>query len=1033
VVNAVGYLSITTLPATNNFPTDVVWNPNGSSAWMFNNPNGTPGGNPGWTLWNITGQLIINATSSEKFRIDLVTLVGSVAARMPNFDPTRPYSWEIVRTTAGISGFNTDKIDINSGGGNGLYLFANPIHGGTFAVRVSGNSLYLDFTPVGTTRDANTGLVSTGTVPNNYNVGTTNDPATLLGDMVTSDLNVLYLETSSTNPTAQSPVTINVRVANLKQPIVGVDAFIRFSSAHFIATAPGTAGAPQVVAGGSPWDTLIFRMWNTGGDLDTVVGVNIQSSAGTTADGIVAKITLTPTKTMTGPSRVIWRADLSDSADTLTDVVTDLVGTNGNPILPARVPTPLITIANDTTRPSLDPNAMTARQDQPQLGSASVTVDVKGGTSGNRREVVRTGGSGATASGPVVIRIPVSDSGVGLSGPPVVTLTQSGQPDIPLTSTTPGTTNGTYEYLWNVPQNVNNGTWQVNVSASDTISPDPNVTNRANAFSLSVNTREISGIVELQEFVGTNRLVTFKIGDNTGPNADSVRQYDMNLNFTSGSILGAGAEESTGIFQNRSALASRLMTTSTSDTLSTYLRYGDILNLPGMATRILSMQGNLATYVHGLFYGKITNLNTIAAKLTTPTRNVDTYIVGRLSSSTILALAAYNSVPRPAGAPAALNSGILVDFNVIVAGPSIWDPVRFASVTLSTTTLDLLAISNPTADDIIALNRSLLQDAYPEYLSGDLSPTTAQMLSQYPGGTNPALVRGLLDAFETMATDSSTWPPATPPLAQCMYNETVFLGVTLSPATLSMLTSHQASSPLTGAPLTQLNQMLLQDGFAGLYVRPPLQPQTVANVDAFNASDSDSVADFNSSVTTDLNTLINSGSSIYTASRFAPYLPIDANSELGKLLANPSKTPAQQVRENRLLLELGYSSELSKSVLAAFRLVQVRSDTVEVTAKTAWNLRERFPVSPSTTTPVIVNFVTDGVPGWSDTTDHYLRGGDVNPGDNVINLADYNVLRININQTTSTGDANGDGKVDAFFDYTLMQANWARSGDADAR
>jgi hypothetical protein len=186
-------------------------------------------------------------------------------------------------------------------------------------------------------------------------------------------------------------------------------------------------------------------------------------------------------------------------------------------------------------------------------------------------------------------------------------------------------------------------------------------------------------------------------------------------------------------------------------------------------------------------------------------------------------------------------------------------------------------------------------------------------------------------------------------------------------------------------------------------------------------------------VTTDLNTLINSGSSIYTASRFAPYLPIDSNSELGKLLANPSKTPAQQVRENRLLLELGYSSELSKSVLAAFRLVQVRSDTVEVTAKTAWNLRERFPVSPSTTTPVIVNFVTDGVPGWSDTTDHYLRGGDVNPGDNVINLADYNVLRININQTTSTGDADGNGRVDAFFDYTLMQANWARSGDADAR
>jgi hypothetical protein len=415
----------------------------------------------------------------------------------------------------------------------------------------------------------------------------------------------------------------------------------------------------------------------------------------------------------------------------------------------------------------------------------------------------------------------------------------------------------------------------------------------------------------------------------------------------------------------------------------------------------------VSTYIYGLLYGTITDLPALANTLTNAARSIDAYIIGRLSPATIVALAAYQNSRTPANA-AILTRALLNDFNNIVLGPNIYDPIRFAGV----------VVTGPTSGpDTVAINRGLLHDAYAPYVAGQLRAQTAQRLSQYAGGADPVLLAGILQDFDTFTRTPAMWPPHNIlPFEQGIYNQTVFLGVTLSPTTTTMLQTTQV-----GDNLTLLNQLLLQDAYPagqGQYQRAPLTPATVA-------------APTDTALVTDLNALINGGVSIYTPARFAPFLgAIDPASEPAQLLALPNPTAAQLVRENRLLLELAYDAELSKSVLATYRLVQVPAGVTQVSAKTAWNLRVRQ-AATFTGGSATANFVNDGVAGAFSATDLYLRGGDVT-GDNIVNLADYNVLRINFGLTGAgnPADISGDGRVN-IVDYNLLKVNFGKTGDTE--
>ncbi len=1067
-----GYLTITpqTLPAVQTVGS-IIWgaaNPGCdidgdmvNLAWYADDPGnnsvGTAGGEPGWSLLTVNGSLTINATPACPFRLDLVTLGSPTPGRMAMFDPTRPYQWLIVHTTGGISGFDPSKIVINyagspllpPGAGSPAYLFANPIFGGRFDVRVSGNDMILYFTPVGPTGGINLAADPPPIYPtpagyvNGGAVGPITDTTTLLGDTTTHGVPTLYLLAGAGGPmsiTPQTSVTINLNVADLgTTDIYGVQAYINFDSRFFNA---GTgAGAPQVVAGGGVWTEVITKQWNVGGDLDTVIGISLGNlSVGTRADATVAQVTLTPTRAATGTSRVVFRHDGDPALDGSGALQTLLIRQPGQtPVLPARIMSDEITVINDTAGPVI--GTITATQVQPYSDPTKALpapVNVKSPPVG--QNTVRTFGGipnaeATTATGPVVITIPVVDTGVGLLRQPTVVLTKgvltvsSDVPGSGLVCLNPGVT-GPFVYQWIVPVGAD-GTWSAEVSATDTVNcpactpPEtPNTTDIPNAFTLVVNTYQVTGVVELEMFAGTNRTVTFKAGDGN-PATPILATWSPNLNFISAPILNAGA------YQNRQSLANKLVTTP--DPLSLWLRYGAVLDLPGMVARLRNQPMNVDKWIDLQIYGDVANLQTLADKLSNPTRRIDEYGQLKLSPSTMVALAAYQAaaLPKPQPLADALKQGILDDFNKIVAGHSIWDPVRFTAVVLSPATVALLG--PPITTDTVALNRSLLVDAFPEYIVGKLQPQVGVALTDYAGGANPALEALLLKAFDTLTLTPSMWPAPTPPYGACLYNELVFVGVSLAADTHALLTALPFPA---GTDLTQLNQDLLRDAYTefgppahAMYQIAQLRPDTVLTLNLLN------VPLFEADMQRDLNKVIY-GPSVYTAARFAPWIgAVIPGSELDQLLHNPTPSPAQLVRLNRLLLELGlnegsFNTVLSASVLAPYVLVNAPSATTQLSAKTAWNLRERLDglVFNGVTLDTVAYFVNDGVPGWTPGGDHYLRGGDIYQDVNeAVSLADYNVMRLNYNQPVPAADINGDG-VSNIQDYMILKHNWAKTG-----
>ncbi|MCX8092439.1 MAG: hypothetical protein N3I86_16160, partial [Verrucomicrobiae bacterium] len=57
-----------------------------------------------------------------------------------------------------------------------------------------------------------------------------------------------------------------------------------------------------------------------------------------------------------------------------------------------------------------------------------------------------------------------------------------------------------------------------------------------------------------------------------------------------------------------------------------------------------------------------------------------------------------------------------------------------------------------------------------------------------------------------------------------------------------------------------------------------------------------------------------------------------------------------------------------------------------------------------------------------------LLGGDISGNNNLVNTADYTVLKGNWLKANVAADITGDGLVNT-ADYTILKTNWLRSGD----
>jgi fucose permease len=112
----------------------------------------------------------------------------------------------------------------------------------------------------------------------------------------------------------------------------------------------------------------------------------------------------------------------------------------------------------------------------------------------------------------------------------------------------------------------------------------------------------------------------------------------------------------------------------------------------------------------------IKEMEPFIAKLKSPSDPVTTFMNGKLTEQTRQTLTEYQpgkSKQKP------LQKSLIQDLNSIIKGDSIYDAQRFTGIVLRPETKQRLEKS-PQGDDLLCLNRLLLEDAYPAELSRNL-------------------------------------------------------------------------------------------------------------------------------------------------------------------------------------------------------------------------------------------------------------------------------------------------------------------------
>jgi len=126
-------------PGTMTFGANQTWADGGTYVWEVKDVD--LGAGLGWDTIAITGSLNIDI-SDTPFVIDITSLTATNAAGLvPDFDLGTDYTWTILTTTAGITGFDADSFDLRAAN------FANA-PGGAFSISQVDNSLVLNYAAV---------------------------------------------------------------------------------------------------------------------------------------------------------------------------------------------------------------------------------------------------------------------------------------------------------------------------------------------------------------------------------------------------------------------------------------------------------------------------------------------------------------------------------------------------------------------------------------------------------------------------------------------------------------------------------------------------------------------------------------------------------------------------------------------------------------------------------------------------------------------------------------------------------------------
>jgi FHS family L-fucose permease-like MFS transporter len=134
------------------------------------------------------------------------------------------------------------------------------------------------------------------------------------------------------------------------------------------------------------------------------------------------------------------------------------------------------------------------------------------------------------------------------------------------------------------------------------------------------------------------------------------------------------------------------------------------------------------------------NVPALAQQLGHPANPVSTFVASQLSDSTRQLLGANSPDLAPA---------LAGDLNKLIGGPAIYDTNRFAGVTLSDTTKELLA-KNPDGVGLVLLNRTLLEDAFPGEVTKNFMPYWFFLMAYFILGLGFAMLQIAANPYVTI-------------------------------------------------------------------------------------------------------------------------------------------------------------------------------------------------------------------------------------------------------------------------------------------
>ncbi len=775
---------------------------------------------------------------------------------------------------------------------------------------------------------------------------------------LTRPVNCVYLEPETTSlyvkPT--ETVVVDLNVASLAQRVLGLQAMLNFSSSFFLA---GPSDV-NVVPGGGDWNELIYHMWNTGGDLDVAVGVDLELSEGTQADATTAVITLKPTGTQ-GATQVVFRPDPPSDPELIQS--TFLTDMSSNPVWPSKLDSATIYI--DGTPPEITDFAASALC---TATTTSLSFNVSDDNAGmDYVDVLVNGGMVAHAvaspydldmSGyttgcyDVAVRAVDKAGNEGETSPLSVCVDKTSPTIISVTAV-----QGVRDVL--CPNEAEPGVVDIYVTATD-----------AGCAGMTRPTVAVAGIGDAAHIDESGDTWHYHVTVTTATAAGS-----HTITVTAADALG-----------NSAADASQALCVESPNILQLVPRPEAIYIRPGESILVDMNVSNLRQMVTGCQ----AMLGYSSAYFADPTGGAVAPGGGPWDQLI------YDSWAVGAGIPGDIDTAIGV-YGGSTTGTD--EDGRVAIITL-TSRLGVEATTRMVFRPDLVPDPGLIQSTFlSDMSSAPIWPTKLDSTDIYIDGTAPLVS---VDAAVEGATDVLDGANPT-------FRGTVDITVSASDAFTGL--AGVPAVVLTNGPNTAT--LTTTDTVSPFHYSWVVDATTASGNWTITATAADKAG--NTATDTDnylvvINNQITGTVAFSTLSTvayaFARDVVFVATSSSGAVLKTWT-------------VSVAFTNDNAQGVTAAsgaYTLNEVPADTVKLSAKTAWQLRQRVPVA------LDVNGNAFGVA-------FTLLSGDLN-GSNSINILDYSVMRSNWYTSNAVADVNGDGEVQG-LDYSLMKSNWFKTGDAE--